>query len=260
MINFYKYQGAGNDFVLIDNTKNLFLDNKVELSKILCDRKYGIGSDGLIFIERDNDSNFLMDFYNPDGSQSFCGNGSRCAVRFAYDIDFLKTKKVIFKAIDGIHEAELFNDLVNIKMNDINNVELIGDDYYINTGSPHYISYKNSVEDLDMLTLGRSIRFSETYNEKGTNVNAVQVLGENDLAVRTYERGVEDETLACGTGVTACALSYGTLNNLVGIQKVNIKAMGGNLSVTFNRNANDCFNNIWLTGPAKFVFKGEIHV
>jgi diaminopimelate epimerase len=258
MIKFYKYQGAGNDFVLIDNTKKEFQGDKVELSLALCDRKFGVGSDGLIFIENDNNFNFLMDFYNPDGSQSFCGNGSRCAVKFAFDIGVFDSKSISFKAIDGIHEAFIIDDLVKIQMNNIDIVEEIGEDYFINTGSPHYISYEESIDSMNMIEFGRQIRYSESYKTNGTNVNAVEILDLNHLAVRTYERGVEDETLACGTGVTACALSYGVLSNLLGSQSVKIKALGGDLTVDFERNAKNSFNNIWLTGPAEYVFKGEI--
>jgi len=260
IMQFYKYQGAGNDFVIVDN-RNQFITEakKKSLAVKLCDRKFGIGSDGLIFIENTLESMFKMDFLNPDGSRSFCGNGSRCAVRFAIDLNIINEKKTAFIAIDGEHFAQLKdNDMVEVEMHDVKKVEKIGDDFFAETGSPHYVALFNSIDDIDMIEFGHKIRYSNQYKEKGTNVNAVEIIGDNHIKVRTYERGVENETLACGTGVTACALSYGLLSNMSeGLVKIN--AAGGDLKVKF-RTDGESFTNIWLEGPAEFVFRGEIDV
>ncbi len=256
MINFYKYQGAGNDFILIDNRQQLFKNNKEQLAQQLCKRRFGIGSDGLIFIENDTDSDFLIDFLNPDGSRSFCGNGSRCAVKFAHYLCIFKKQLTTFKAIDGIHKAQLVNDLVKIEMKDVQSIQQIDKDFFINTGSPHYIKYFNNINQLDLIKLGQTIRYSDTYKNEGTNVNAVEKIAPHHIKVRTYERGVENETLACGTGVTACALSYALLNQLKN-NTIKVDAVGGQLEVSFTQQPNGNFTNIWLTGPAQFVFKGS---
>ncbi len=255
MINFYKYQGAGNDFIMIDNRQHQFKGDKEQLAIELCKRRFGIGSDGLIFIENDDESDFLMEFLNPDGSRSFCGNGSRCAVKFAHFLGCFKGNKTSFKAIDGIHKAELIDDLVTIEMKDVSEIRQIEEDYFIHTGSPHYIKYFKQIDNLNLIDFGRSIRYSDTYKKEGTNVNAVEELTPKHIKVRTYERGVENETLACGTGVTACALSYAHLNHLTN-DSLTIDAVGGRLKVSFKQKSNGSFTDIWLTGPAEFVFKG----
>jgi len=255
MINFYKYQGAGNDFIMIDNRQNQFKGNKEQLAIELCKRRFGIGSDGLIFIENDDESDFLMDFLNPDGSRSFCGNGSRCAVKFAHFLGCFSDSHTSFKAIDGIHKAQLIGDLVKIEMKDVSKVEQIENDFFIDTGSPHYIKYFNNIGQLDLITFGKSIRYSDQYKAEGTNVNAVEKIDAHHLKVRTYERGVENETLACGTGVTACALSFAKLNQLSN-DTLTIDAVGGQLKVSFKQQKDGSFTDVWLTGPAEFVFKG----
>lgn len=259
MIEFYKYQGAGNDFILIDNRENLFNGDKAKLAQNICERKFGIGSDGLIFIEKSDIAEFEMDFLNPDGSRSFCGNGSRCAVQFAKDQNIFVNFKTSFSAIDGTHYASILKDSVKVEMKNVEVVEQHKESYFTDTGSPHYVSYFKSIDNLDIIDFGHKIRYSDKYKEQGTNVNAVEEVSDLTIKVRTYERGVENETLACGTGVTACALTYGLKHNLdSGI--VNIKAVGGDLKVSFVKNSNDSFKEVWLEGPAKFVFKGEINV
>lgn len=259
MISFYKYQGAGNDFVLIDNRKKVFNGDKIKLANQLCERKFGIGSDGLIFIEKSDKAEFEIDFLNPDGTRSFCGNGSRCAVRFAKDINVFVNNKTSFSAIDGVHFANVCDDSIKIEMKDVNLINQINDSYFADTGSPHYVSYFKSISDLDIIKFGHEIRYSEPYKVKGTNVNAVEEVSPMHIKVRTYERGVEGETLACGTGVTACALSYGLKNNIdSGI--INITALGGELKVSFIKRSDNSFKQIWLEGPAEFVFKGELNV
>jgi diaminopimelate epimerase len=259
MIKFYKYQGAGNDFVIIDNRNNVFIGDKEKLAKQLCERKFGIGSDGLIFIENSDKAKFEMDFLNPDGSRSFCGNGSRCAVRFAKDQKIFVNDKTSFSAIDGIHFANIQGGLVKIEMKNVDNIQQSGSSYFVDTGSPHYVSYFNSVDKLDIIEFGQKIRYSEVYKVVGTNVNVVEELSPMNIKVRTYERGVENETLACGTGVTACALTYG-LKNDISSGVIKIHALGGELKVSFIKNVDNSFEQIWLEGPAKFVFKGELNV
>ena len=259
IIKFNKYQGAGNDFVIIDNRGGGVTNEKEALAVRLCDRKFGIGSDGLIFIENTTEANFVVDFLNPDGSRSFCGNGSRCAVQFAADNEIFSGNKTSFLASDGIHFATLKEVSINVEMKNVDKVDKINQDYFTETGSPHYVSYFKSIDDLDMIEFGRKIRYSTEFKKKGTNVNAVEELRSNHIKVRTYERGVENETLACGTGVTACALSYAILND---IEKgtIDIDAVGGQLKVSFLKGKDDSFTNIWLEGPADFVFKGEVNV
>jgi diaminopimelate epimerase len=254
---FYKYQGTGNDFIMVDNRNSVF--DKTNLSKIkqLCDRKFGIGADGLILIEDIEDFDFNMLFFNPDGTQSFCGNGSRCAVAFAQYLGIIDSKAV-FLSNDGEHEAWINkNGEVSLKMQDVSEIEKGDGYYYINTGSPHYISLVEDVKDINVKQKGASIRYNERFNTEGTNVNFVR-FQEMELDIRTYERGVEDETLSCGTGVTAAALCMAYENEL---QKavIYIKAVGGNLKVSFNRNGTN-FNDIWLIGPATYVFNGTAKI
>ncbi len=258
MIKFYKYQGAGNDFILIDNRLNSFEGNKVEFAIKWCDRKFGIGSDGIIFLEESDKTDFKMDFYNPDGSQSFCGNGSRCVVAFARDLEIVKDK-TIFEAIDGKHEGVLLEKNVKIAMNQYGGIERVGEDHFIDTGSPHYISYCGDGDQREIVTYGKEIRYSDKYQKKGTNVNLITEIKEGSIKVRTYERGVENETLACGTGATACGLSYASTKDInEGIVEVAVK--GGELKIHFSKTTvKDKFSDIWLEGPAVFVFKGEIN-
>lgn len=256
MIDFYKYQGTGNDFILIDNRQASFRENKISFVQKWCDRRFGIGSDGLIFIEKSESAAFYVDFYNPDGSQSFCGNGSRCAVRFAQKLNLLTDKTVSFQAIDGLHEARLEENLISVKMLDVAGLDRFGEDYFLNTGSPHYVSFDEAGQK-DLLTFGRSIRYADTFKPGGTNVNLVQTISGNHIAVKTYERGVEAETFSCGTGVTACALIYAHKNGLAhGTITTDVK--GGRLQVKFEQHANG-YRNIWLQGPAEFVYQGVIH-
>jgi diaminopimelate epimerase len=259
MIEFYKYHGAGNDFIMIDNRKDLLIEDKVKFAQQWCSRRFGIGSDGIIFIENSSNPeiNYIMDFYNPDGSQSFCGNGSRCAMAFAIKLGIVNTSAT-FEAIDGVHESKLEDDVYHIHMKDVVEIQHINGDFFIHTGSPHYISYCHENDNRNILDFGKEIRYSEPYKTEGTNVNLLSELGSNHIAIRTYERGVENETLACGTGVTAAALSYAEKHELVdGI--VHVDAKGGKLKVKFRRN-NKSFNDIWLIGRAEFVYKGTIDV
>lgn len=257
MINFFKYQGTGNDFIMLDNLSNSFKADKVEFARRWCDRHFGVGSDGMIFLEKSANSDFKMDFYNPDGSQSFCGNGSRCAVQFALQLGIVNPdKEISFEAIDGLHIAQIQNDLVSVQMKNVDGVRMVGSDFFIHTGSPHYISFDEQKEK-NLIEFGRRIRYSDAYKPGGTNVNLVSTLERNHIQVATYERGVEDETFSCGTGVTAAALAYAFKNDLSqGVVTIEVK--GGTLHVNFEKHENG-YHNIWLKGPAQIVYQGVIH-
>lgn len=254
-LHFYKYQGTGNDFIMADNR-----DESISLSTEeiihLCDRKFGIGSDGIILIEKSDEADFYMNFYNPDGSKSFCGNGSRCAVRFA---QFLEVTSNIgsFIAIDGKHAFVSNLEEVHIHMRDVFTTSKQGEHFIINTGSPHYIIYTDSLEDINVVEEGRKIRYNAEFKGEGINVNFVQEKS-NKLFIRTYERGVEDETLSCGTGVTAAALSFGLRHPDKNELKVTTR--GGELQVKWNRNEDGSFSEIYLCGPAQYVFDGHIMI
>jgi len=258
-IPFKKFQGTGNDFVIIDNRTLFFDKENIKQIAFICSRKFGVGSDGLILIENHKDYDFNMVFFNPDGSQSFCGNGSRCAVRFAYDLGITK-KHTQFLSTDGWHEAIILdNQEVKLKMSDVSNLEHNTDFDFMDTGSPHYVTFTTNVMELDIVTKGSEIRYSDAYkNQGGTNVNFIEAEGDF-YHVRTYERGVENETLSCGTGVTACALSVGVKNNLEE-SKIKIQTKGGRLMVDFKKDEENNFTDIWLFGPATFVFDGVISI
>lgn len=252
---FYKYQGTGNDFVMIDNRDEEFSKDQSTIEK-LCDRRFGIGGDGLILLEKDSKADFKMVYYNSDGNEStMCGNGGRCIVAFAHFLDIFEDK-TSFNAIDGLHEAEIHNGIVKLKMIDVKNIETDGADSILNTGSPHYVKFVSDLENFEVFKNGNEIRNSATYQEEGINVNFAEEISENEIFVRTYERGVEDETFSCGTGVTAASLIYLKDKNQ---KSVNVKVLGGNLKIYAQQNE-DGFENIWLEGPAKQVFKGKINL
>jgi len=257
-IHFYKYQGTGNDFVIIDNQ-----DGAVALSReqvnFLCDRRFGIGADGLMLLNSHPDYDFEMKYYNADGGEStMCGNGGRCLVRFAYDMGIVKTD-YRFLAIDGPHEATVdLNGLVSLKMVDVPGMQQQNGHFVLNTGSPHYVTFTNNVMAEDVFRKGREIRNSAPFASEGINVNFVEQTPESyRIRVRTYERGVEDETYSCGTGVTAAALVC--YHNDNGFNRVEIDTLGGRLSVDYEK-VGDGFQNIWLTGPAVKVFEGTIQL
>ncbi|MDX5422739.1 MAG: diaminopimelate epimerase [Hymenobacteraceae bacterium] len=253
-ISFYKYQGTGNDFVMVDNRKLTFPAEDEALVRQLCDRRTGIGADGLILLQYHPDYDFEMVYFNSDGRLgSMCGNGARCTVRFARQLGVIEDV-ACFLAADGEHQASVERDLIQLKMNDVQGVEKIGEDYYLNTGSPHYIRFVGDVQHLDVYEEGRAIRYNDRFRAEGTNVNFVELISDNEIYVRTYERGVEDETLSCGTGVTAAALVAG----LRGLESpVKVKTLGGDLEVMFKPNETGGFKYIYLIGPAKQVFSGS---
>lgn len=250
---FYKYQGTGNDFVMIDNRDLQFPKDKKIIAK-LCDRRFGVGADGLILLENDEKYDFKMVYYNSDGGEStMCGNGGRCLVAFAFFLDIFENK-CTFIATDGEHEAEIKNGIVKLKMINVESIQNDGNDSVLNTGSPHYVKYVQDIADFNVFAEGNSIRNSENYREKGINVNFVENISNDEIFVRTYERGVEDETFSCGTGVTASALTFLQKNNLTSIK---VKTLGGDLKVYAEKHGNS-FREIWLEGPAKQVFKGKV--
>lgn len=254
-LNFYKYQGTGNDFVMIDNRQDQFDKNDTKLIQSLCDRRFGIGADGLILLEEHSEQDFNMIYYNADGSQSFCGNGGRCAVAFAKQLGMIKTEAV-FEAIDGIHNAVISDGIVKLHMHDVDTVKKFSDHVFLNTGSPHHILFKDAMDDFDIKTEGAKIRYGEPYNQVGTNVNFVKKLSDSNFRVRTYERGVEDETLSCGTGVTAVAIAMHALKETAS-NLVTLKVEGGELQVSFEEDRG-LYKNIWLIGPAELVFQGTL--
>lgn len=251
-IPFYKYQGTGNDFIMIDNRNLSFPKHNKELVKTICDRRFGVGGDGLILLENHPKYDFQMVYYNSDGNEStMCGNGGRCIVSFAHFLKIFKNK-TIFNAIDGLHHAEINQNIVKLKMIDVQDIQTIEQDYQLDTGSPHYVKYVEDVELLDVYQYGYNIRNSPLYKTEGINVNFVSKISENKIFVRTYERGVEDETYSCGTGVTASCLTWMLKYNL---KEVSVKTLGGNLKVYAEKTPNG-FENIWLEGPAEQVFEG----
>lgn len=255
IIRFHKYQGTGNDFVMVDDRGQTFPVQNPRVISHLCDRKLGIGADGVILIQNHPDVDFRMIYFNPDGSQSLCGNGSRCAIAFARHLGII-SEKTTFETTDGIHDAYIEDDIYYFHLHDVDLVKKVNDDWFINTGSPHHVRVIENLSEADIVSTGREIRYSETYEPAGTNVNFIEKHA-NGIAVRTYERGVEDETLSCGTGVTACALAA---NYLGYSSPVHVETKGGNLMVSYDRVREHKFENIYLAGPAKKVFEGEIEI
>ncbi len=253
---FFKYHGTGNDFIIMDNRQLIFDKNNTKLIAELCDRRFGIGADGLILLELSSNADFTMVYFNSDGrTSSMCGNGGRCIVHFANYLDLIKDKTT-FEAIDGLHDAVIENGLVHLKMQNVTDIRQYNDYVVLDTGSPHYVQHLADVETIDVLNEGRQIRNSAPFKTNGINVNFVAANEQDKYAVRTYERGVEDETYSCGTGVTAVALAMHyigeTEKNLIAIQ-----TKGGALSVKFEVQ-NGHYHNIWLIGPATQVYTGEI--
>jgi diaminopimelate epimerase len=258
VINFYKYQGTGNDFILIDDRAEAFPVSKRLIAQ-LCHRRFGIGADGLILLRYEPGYDFRMVYFNADGAEgSMCGNGGRCIVRFAHDLGIFQAQAT-FVATDGVHEATATRDLIRLKMSPVQTYEKYETHDFLDTGSPHYVAYVDDVDKTDVVGIGQTIRYGETYGPRGgTNVNFVQVGASNQLKVRTYERGVEDETYSCGTGVTACALSSHI--HFGWESPIHIAAVGGNLQVEFQEVAPQQFDDIYLIGPAVRVFEGSLEI
>ncbi len=256
-ITFYKYEGTGNDFVMIDNRQNIFPKNNLQLIEKLCDRRFGIGADGLILLENDSANDFKMVYYNSDGNESsMCGNGGRCLMAFAKSLNVIENEAT-FIATDGLHEATILeNGLVNLQMKDVSEVKIETDYVFLNTGSPHHVMLVDDLENQDVKTIGAQIRYSDLYGKAGSNVNFVKQISENHFALRTYERGVEDETLSCGTGATAVAIAMNAIGK-TNSHTIKLDVEGGQLEVSFDK-VDDRYINVFLKGPATFVFKGEV--
>jgi len=254
---FYKYQGTGNDFIIIDNRDLLLKNLSKQQVMQWCDRRFGVGADGFMLLEKIEGFDFKMVYYNNDGNESsMCGNGGRCIVAFAQSLRIINNK-ARFMAIDGEHEAEIKDGIVSLKMNNVNAIEQIANDYYLNTGSPHYVKFVSNLNHYNVFEEGKKVRYNDRFKEVGTNVNFIEK--QNDyLFVRTYERGVENETYSCGTGVTAAAIIASENKLSTDNNNCKIKTLGGDLEVKFNKNDKGEYFNIWLKGPAQFVFRGEL--
>lgn len=252
---FYKYQGTGNDFIIFDNRTLFFPKRNNELISTLCNRHFGIGADGLILLENDKNSDFKMVYFNADGNEStMCGNGGRCIVAFAQKLH-LFDKKTSFLAIDGLHHATIDASSVSLQMIDVSEVRISEHSIFVNTGSPHHIEIVDDLEHFPVIDKARKIIKSK-YSTEGCNINFVEQLNDNTFKVRTYERGVEDETLACGTGVTAVAIAMHKINK-TNSNHIKLNVLGGNLEVKFIAE-HDRYANVVLSGPTQFVFKGTL--
>lgn len=254
-LQFFKYQGTGNDFVIIDNRQLIFPKNNTRLVAHLCDRRFGVGADGLILLENDKISDFKMVYFNSDGAEgSMCGNGGRCLVAFAHYLGAIGNETV-FNAVDGLHHASVDGNMVNLKMMEVDEIHEKNNYSFLDTGSPHHVQLVKDLDQLDVQKEGRKLRYG-LYGQSGSNINFVEQLNEDTFKVRTYERGVEGETLSCGTGVTAVALAMHRSGKTMS-QTVNIKAIGGELTVSFEAQDGK-YTNVFLKGPAVQVFKGEV--
>lgn len=260
LFHFYKYQGTGNDFILADNRQGAYNGMTREQIHRLCDRRFGVGADGLMLLNDKTGFDFEMKYYNADGREgSMCGNGGRCMVKFAYHLGIHRTM-YRFLASDGVHEAEIDTDgIVSLKMKDVKNIRRFQNDFVLDTGSPHYVKMVNNVMEYDVYRKGYEIRHSKEFEDEGINVNFVEQMEDTDkITVRTFERGVEDETFSCGTGVTASALIC--FHNENGFNEVEVKTLGGTIRVKYDRLDDNRYENIWLCGPAERVFEGTVEV
>lgn len=250
---FYKYQGTGNDFVMIDNRGGQFDAANNALVAHLCHRRFGIGADGLILLQVKPDGMLQMIYFNADGNEgSMCGNGGRCFAKFAKDLG-LFDHQLTFDAADGLHLASIHGGLIHLKMIDVKAVTPMGKNYFLNTGSPHFVGFVDDIDSYDVFGQGKAVRYSADYAPAGTNANFAQVK-DGKLHVRTYERGVEDETYSCGTGVTAAAIAA----QYHGLQSpIDIVTLGGILKVSYQKNQDESISEVFLIGPAIKVYEGE---
>ena len=253
---FYKSHGAGNDFILFDNRLGDFNLDQAAIVR-LCDRRFGVGADGLMTLNQSSDSDFHLDYYNADGSLgSLCGNGSRCAVALAHQLQMIG-EETQFSAADGIHTARLdpHKNLVALDMHDVKTIQDRKESIFLDTGSPHDIRLVDQLNDLDVEHLGRQLR-EDIYGPEGANINFIEQKSSNTFAIRTYERGVEAETLACGTGAVAAAIAM-HYSQKTSATSLELDALGGTLHISFNPTA-EGYTDVVLTGPAAFVFKGDL--
>jgi diaminopimelate epimerase len=258
-LEFYKYQGTGNDFVMIDNRSNTFPKENTQLVAHLCDRRFGIGADGLILLDTDATSDFRMVYYNSDGNlSSMCGNGGRCLVAFAKKLNVIQNETT-FVATDGLHYATVGADgIVSLQMIDVAEIKNTQDYSFLNTGSPHHVQIVEDLQHFNVKENGAAIRYGNLYGQAGSNINFVKKIDETTFSLRTYERGVEDETLACGTGATAVAIAMNATGQ-TNSNEINLNVEGGKLAVSFDK-VNEKYTNVFLKGPAEFVFKGTIEI
>ncbi len=257
-LTFYKYQGTGNDFILIDNRKEIFDKNNTKLVAQLCDRRFGIGADGFILLENSTIGDFKMVYYNADGNTStMCGNGGRCLVAFAKLLGII-VQRTSFEAIDGLHQATIEDAIVSLKMIDVETIDQFDDHLFLDSGSPHHVTFVKNVSDVNVKITGRKLRFGAPYFEEGSNINFVEQTNKNTFKVRTYERGVEDETLSCGTGVTAVAIASHKARKTTS-NMILLDTPGGQLEVSFETHNNN-YKNVFLKGAATLVFTGTIDI
>jgi diaminopimelate epimerase len=257
-IEFRKYQGTGNDFVVLDNRSGIYKSLNQDNIAFLCHRRFGIGADGLMMLQHKEGYDFEMKYFNADGAEgSMCGNGGRCIVQYAKDLKLIQDK-TYFIASDGPHSA-VINDsgIIELQMKDVDGIEKRESGSILDTGSPHYIQAVTNLADWDVEAEGKAIRYNDEFRAKGINVNFIEPFHDG-IKIRTYERGVEAETLSCGTGATAAALSVASDTTLP--QTIQVQTMGGLLQIKFVKKGGALFSNIWLCGPAKHVFNGIIYL
>jgi diaminopimelate epimerase len=258
VLKFFKYQGTGNDFVMIDNRDLSFPSNNVKLVAKLCDRKFGIGADGLILLQNHPKLDFEMIYFNADGSTStMCGNGGRCIVAFAKFLKIIQ-HETSFMASDGFHYAAIIDHEIALQMIDVNILKVENDYTYVYTGSPHHVLEVENLTNTDVNKNGATIRYSNLYGKEGCNINFVKQINENSFQIRTYERGVEGETLSCGTGATAVAIAM-FHNQRTKSNSINIEVLGGKLQIKFEKVAN-FYKDVFLIGEALQVFQGTIEI
>ena len=258
-LEFYKYQGTGNDFVMIDNRSNTFPKENTQLVAHLCDRRFGIGADGLILLDNDATTDFRMVYYNSAGNlSSMCGNGGRCLVAFAKKLNVIQNETT-FMATDGLHYATVGADgIVSLQMIDVAEIKNTPDYSFLNTGSPHHVQLVTDLEHYNVKENGAAIRYGDLYGQQGSNINFVKKIDDATFSLRTYERGVEDETLACGTGATAVAIAMNATRQ-TDLNTIHLNVEGGKLAVSFDIEDGK-YTNVFLKGPAEFVFKGTIQI
>ncbi|MEM9417145.1 MAG: diaminopimelate epimerase [Bacteroidota bacterium] len=255
-LSFYKYQGTGNDFIMVDDRQGALGNYSTTLVPKLCNRRLGIGADGFMVLRNHEAYDFEMIYHNADGSQSLCGNGSRCAVHLAQQLGIIN-EEAHFITTDGAHRAFIQGGLVQVQLSDVKEIQTLPEGYWLNTGSPQYVTWVTDLASLEVEQVGRQIRNSAPFQKEGVNVNFVQRQENGMLAMRTYERGVEAETLSCGTGATAVAL-VASLKG--GTSPITISTQGGTLQVSFTKKNEQHFQDIYLTGPTKQVFRGTIDI
>ena len=256
-INFDKYHGCGNDFIIVDNLSNTFPKDSENQIKKFCNRRFGIGADGLILVNHNDKFPIEMIYYNSDGKIStMCGNGGRCFMHYCYNNDIIKNKSE-FLACDGVHYGVVNDDYVKVSMSDVNGYKKYNDYLFLNTGSPHLVKCVNDVSSFDLINISRNIQKINQF-DKGVNVNLVSRKNDDLYQIRTYERGVEEETLSCGTGAVASALALNILS-LVNSKTVNLDTKGGLLTVDFHK-SNSKYTDIHLSGKVKKVFTGIIEL